>query len=122
MTKMDAKTVRSRAERCVCKQCGTKLEGKVVIYNRYGGSGLELYCPHCQKLEYGTEPEIYRLASDFVESVEFDYFTEMEEGQRRTELNIAKVCEMLGWIYRKTGILSSGGIQKDALNDFDYTD
>ena len=117
---MDAKTVRTRAERCVCKQCGTRLEAKVVIYNRYGGSGLELYCPHCQKLEYGTEPEIFELASDFVDSVEFDYFVDMEEGPHHTELNVAKVCEMLAWVYRKTGVLSSGGTKRDAVNNFDY--
>ena len=31
-----------RAGRCVCKLCGGKLEKKVVVYNKYGGSGLEL--------------------------------------------------------------------------------
>lgn len=117
---MDEKMVRRRARRCVCRQCGTSLESKVVIYNHYGGSGLELYCPHCHKIEYGTEPEIYKLAYDFVNAVDFDYFIEMEEGPRREALNVAKVCEMLGWIYRTTGILTSGGIQRDRVNNFDY--
>lgn len=119
---MNEQIARSRANRCVCKQCGTRLEAKVMIYNRYGGAGLELYCPHCRKIEYGTEPEIYHIASDFVDNVEFDYFVEMEEGQRRIELNIAKVCEILNWVYRKTGFLTSTGIHRDALNNFDYED
>lgn len=119
---MDEKLVRRRAQRCVCRQCGYPLEARVVIYNHYGGSGTELYCPHCQKIEYGTEPEIYKLAFDFVNAVEFDYFTEMEEGPRREALNIAKVCEMLGWVYRTTGVLDGQGIHSDRTNNFDYDD
>lgn len=101
-----------RAKRCVCKLCGGKLEKKVVVYNKYGGSGLELYCPQCQKIEYGAEPEIFELASEFVESVEFDYFPDMEDGERHDQLNVAKVCDLLGWVYRNTGELDETGLHK----------
>lgn len=104
---------KKRAERCVCKSCGQPLELKIVIYNHYGGSGVELYCNNCQRIEYGTEPEIFKIAQDFVDSVEFDYFTEMEEGERHYRLNIAKVCEILGWVYKKTGVLDGGGIKAE---------
>lgn len=108
-----------RAKRCVCKQCGTRIEKKVVVYNRYGGMGLGLYCPKCQKIEYGTEPEIFALAQEFVENVEFDYFVEMEDEKRHEELNIAKVCEILAWIYRRTGVLDENGIHKDRVNEWE---
>lgn len=119
---MNEQKVFSRAKHCVCKQCGTRLEAKRMVYNKYGGSGMELYCPNCRKIEYGTEPEIYRLAQDFVDEVEFDYFVEMEEGIRRDRLNVAKVCEILNWIYKKTGVLTSAGLRRDAVNNFDYED
>ena len=109
-----------RASRCVCKMCGTPIETKIVVYNKYGGSGVELYCPHCGCIEYGTEKEIYQIAKDFVDNLEFDYFTEMEEGQRRYELNISKICEVLSWIYRKNGILGKNGIGDEWKKLFEY--
>ena len=72
----------SRSERCCCKQCGGKLEIRIVVYNKYGGSGAELYCDHCQKIEYGTEPEIYRAAKDFVDRLGFNHFVDLEENER----------------------------------------
>lgn len=111
---------KKRAERCVCKMCGAAIEPRIVIYNKYGGSGVELYCPHCQRIEYGTEKEIYQIARDFVDNVEFDYFTEMEEGERRYQLNISKVCEMLSWIYRKNSILDKNGIKETMKDLFNY--
>lgn len=104
---------KKRAERCVCKMCGHALESRVVIYNHYGGSGVELYCPQCQRIEYGTEPAIYQLAKNFVESVEFDYFTDMEEDKRHYQLNISKVCELLSWIYKRMQILDADGIKAE---------
>ena len=38
-----------RKKHCVCKQCGGELETALIIYNKYGGAGEELYCPNCQK-------------------------------------------------------------------------
>ena len=87
--------------------------------NKYGGSGLELYCPNCQKIEYGTEPEIYNLASEFVETVEFDYFPDMDDEDRHQKLNVAKVCDILGWIYRRTSVLDETGLHKDSLAEFE---
>lgn len=116
---MSPERIFKRADRCVCKSCGGKLEAKIIIYNKYGGSGLELYCPNCQKIEYGTEPEIFRLAQEFVMDVEFDYFTEMEPGERNLQLNTAKVCEILSWNFRKMGILDNEGLHKERLCHFD---
>lgn len=110
----------ARAERCVCKMCGGGLELRVIIYNKYGGSGTELYCPNCQKIEYGTEPELYRLAQDYIAQVEYDYFTEMEQDQRHAQLNVAKVCETLSWMFKRLEIMDGSGLHKDCLCNFDY--
>lgn len=105
--------MRYRAEHCVCKQCGGKLEEKVIVYNKYGGAGLELYCPKCHKIEYGTDPHLYQLASEFTETMEFDYFTEMTEDEHHDRLNTAKVCEILGWIFRRAELLDEKGLKID---------
>lgn len=95
------------------------MEEKIIIYNKYGGSGLELYCPSCKKIEYGTEPEIYHLAKSFAYDMEFDYYTEMEPNNESFQLNVAKVCEILSWQFRKLGLLDSKGLHKDKLCNFD---
>ena len=115
----DPQIIRERAERCVCKMCGGPLEPKIIIYNKYGGSGVELYCPNCHKIEYGTEPEIYKLAKDYVEHVEYDYFTEMEEDQRHKQLNVSKVCETLSWAMKRLGVMDRAGVHKEKLCNFD---
>lgn len=99
----------SRSERCCCKQCGGKLEVRIVVYNKYGGSGAELYCDHCQKIEYGTEPEIYRAAKNFVGRLGFNHFVDLEENERTYMLNIAKVCEILSWGGKYWGLLEKDG-------------
>ena len=103
----------SRSERCCCKQCGGKLEVRIVVYNKYGGSGAELYCDHCQKIEYGTEQEIYRAAKNFVDRLGFNHFVDLEENERTYMLNIAKVCEILSWGGKYWGLLGKDGFNID---------
>lgn len=107
MNRMEELIIRS--ERCCCKQCGGKLEIRVVVYNKYGGSGAELYCNQCQKIEFGTEPEIYQAAKAFVDRLGFNHFVDLEENERTYKLNIAKVCEILGWGSKYWGILDGMG-------------
>lgn len=92
------KNLRERREKCVCKMCGGRLEIRLIIHNQYGGQGLDLYCPHCDRVEYGVEPKIYQIAKTFVERFEFNYFTDMEENNRNTQLNIAKVCDIVSCV------------------------
>jgi|GEM_PF-3598025 hypothetical protein len=105
-----------RQKRCVCKQCGNKLELKSIIYNQYGGEGVELYCTNCKRIDFGTEVEIYRLAKEFVDQFDFNYFMDMVENQRNYHLNIAKVCEMLEWTFKRIGWLDKYGIEYSRHN------
>lgn len=98
-----------RSERCCCKQCGGKLEVRLIIYNKYGGAGAELYCDNCKKIEFGTEPEIYQAAKYFVDSLGFNHFTDLEENERTYMLNIAKICEIMAWGSKYWGILNQDG-------------
>lgn len=89
--------LKEREARCVCKMCGSPLEIRMIIFNQYGGQGVELYCPHCDRIEYGTEPEIFETARAFLEQFEFNYFPDMAEGERNKLLNTAKLCEIIAW-------------------------
>ena len=89
--------LKERQQRCVCRMCGGPLELRLMIYNQYGGQGLDLYCPVCERVEYGTEPQIYQMAKAFVDKFEYNYFVDMEENQRNYQLNISKLCDIMAW-------------------------
>lgn len=102
-----------RAKHCVCKQCGGKLVTALVVYDIYGGAGEELFCPDCQKTEYGVEKEIFELAEYYVENFQYNYFYDMEENDLNMQLNIAKVADLMSWTFKNVGLLDSGGMKKE---------
>ena len=102
--------IRKREKRCVCRQCGSPLEAHMIVFCEYGGQGVELYCPSCDRIEYGCEPEIYDLARKFVEDFEFNYFVDMAEGERNIQLNTSKVCELFTWLFKETEMCTRDGI------------
>ena len=106
------KLLEQRSKRCVCKFCGHPLKSKFIIFNKYGGQGMELFCEHCQRIEYDVEPEIYQLAKQFVDDFEFNYYLDMDENNISRELNIAKINEILSWAMKKVGILTEEGLGK----------
>ena len=66
----DYEEMKARQKRCVCRQCGSELEIRMIIFCQYGGQGLELYCPVCQRIEYGVEKELFTLANKFIKETE----------------------------------------------------
>ena len=119
-TKDDQALLLARSERCVCKHCGGKLTTSLVIYDIYGGVGLELYCPHCAQNDFGIEPEIYALAQYFAENFQFNYFIDMEENDWNQQLNISKVADIMSWLLKTLGLLDQSGL-KDQLPHYDLS-
>lgn len=109
---------RKRLQRCCCKQCGGPLKMKVVVYDPYGGHDVEMFCEHCHKIEYGTEKEIYELASRFIDEFQFNYFLDMTEDERSEQLNTAKLCEIFGWVFSELGLLGENGMEKEKYPEF----
>ena len=70
-----------RSQRCVCKYCGGQLEVRTIVFNEILDARTELFCTHCDRIEYGVEKELYQSACYFVET--FDYNC---EGLRDHEL------------------------------------
>jgi hypothetical protein len=106
--------IKERAKHCVCRQCGGKLEVRQIVFNQYGGAGMELYCPHCQRIEFGTEPEIFQLAKEYIEDNDFNYFLDMPEDARNKALNISKMCEIYSWLFRRLGVYEPSGFNETA--------
>ena len=110
--------LKQRSEQCCCRYCGGPLEVRMVIYNKYGGAGAELFCNQCMKIEFGTVPEIYNTAKDFIDAVEFNYFPELEANEVTEQFNVAKVCDLLSWCCKDWGLLDDRGFHlKAALEE-----
>ena len=107
--------LKKRSARCVCKFCGSQIKTKFIIFNKYGGQGTELFCENCQRIEYGVEPEIYKLAEKFVDDFEFNYYLDLEEDSASRQLNIAKVSVLFSWAFRKQGLIDDDGFKKQII-------
>lgn len=102
-------TLQQRAGRCCCKYCGGPLSLKRLIFSDFTDARVEIYCEHCERIEYGVEPEIYKSARNFVDNLGFNYYTDMDQNAQTRRMNIAKVAEIMAWGYRNTGLLNDDG-------------
>ena len=107
MSKVDE--LKQRIPHAICKYCGGRLEIKRMNYSKDTDNRVELYCPYCDKLEYGVEKEVYELACYVVDELNFNYYSEIEYSDKRRKMNIAKVGETAEWIMRQLGILNEKG-------------
>ena len=84
---------------------------KVISFGRINEANTEIYCPVCDRIEYGVEPEIYRNAVYFVDYIGFRYYDDFGNTEETRRLNIAKVCEIMAWENQNIGILDKNGFQ-----------
>lgn len=101
--------LRKRAERCVCKYCGEALEIRKIIFVDMPQAKTEIFCPNCNKIEFGVEKEIYQSAKYFVEEFEFNHYPQLDLTEYSQKMNIAKVCDIMSWNAMHLGILTNDG-------------
>ena len=101
--------LKKRAHRCVCKNCGSPLELRRIIYGNIEDARVEIFCSECGKIEFGIEPEIYAVAKYFVEELNYNAFPDMEESEKTKQMSIAKVGEIIAWAYKNMGYLNADG-------------
>lgn len=101
--------LKKRVTRCVCKYCGGSLTLKRIIFNDSEDARIEIYCDHCERIEYGIEPEIYKSAESFVDEMEFNFYPELPENDNTHRMNVAKICEIMAWSYQHTGFIDQNG-------------
>lgn len=101
--------LKRRTKRCMCKFCGGRLRLRRIVFSDYEDARTEIFCPECDRIEFGVEPEIYHSAKFFVEETGFNYFQELDDSKRTQEMNIAKVCDILEWGNKHLGFLSKDG-------------
>ena len=101
--------LKQRANRCVCKYCGGSLRLRRIIFSDYEQARVEIFCEHCDRIEYGCEPEIYRNALYFVEEMQFSCYPDLEANERTKRMNVVKVCEIMMWGDKNLGFLNESG-------------
>ena len=101
--------LKKRSNRCVCRFCGEPLEIRKIIFCDYEEARLEIFCSHCDRIEFGVEPEIYISAKYFVDTMEFNYFNQLEENEQTRKMTIAKVCDIMAWENKTLGFLNNDG-------------
>lgn len=102
-------TLKARKKRCVCKYCGKPLVIKRILFSDIEDARIELYCESCERIEYGVEPEIYQSASNFVDNLDADFYEELDDNEKKHQMNVAKVAEIMAWGFRNTGLLDASG-------------
>ena len=101
--------IKNRSKRCVCKYCGGRLRVRMLDFGQIETANLEIFCENCDKIEYGVEPEIYAVSKYFVEEFNFNIFPNNDNSETTTQMNIAKICDIISWGCKNMGILSARG-------------
>lgn len=103
------KELRERAARCCCRYCGNPLTLRKITYAAYDEAKIELYCENCNRIEAGTEPEIYKMAAYYVDEMQYDHYLNLDNSPQKRRMNIALICDILTWGFKNSGLLSKEG-------------
>ncbi len=107
--KARTKELLERSQRCVCKYCGGSLEVRTIVFNEILDARTELFCTHCDRVEYGVEKELYQSAKYFVDTFEYNCFPDLDETALTGQMSVAKVCEIMNWAVKNLGFLDQHG-------------
>lgn len=101
--------LKERRKHCVCKYCGHELEIRQIVFSELDDARTELFCPECQKLDYGVEKIIYDNACYYIEENKLNMFPDLDDNQTSRRMTVAKTAEIMTWICTHTGILDDAG-------------
>lgn len=104
-----ASLLKERVERCRCRYCGGELELRRIIFSDYEDARVEIFCPQCDRIEYGVEPKVYQCARFFVEEMDFKLYPELDDNAYTRRMTIAKVADILAWGLRQLGYMTDEG-------------
>lgn len=101
--------LQGRSERCICKYCGGELEVRSIVFNDIVDARTELYCGHCDRIEFGVEKEIYENAKYFVEEMDYNCFPDLDNTETTRQMSVAKVCDIMNWAVKNLGFMDDNG-------------
>lgn len=98
-----------RKKRCVCRYCGGALELRRVMFHDIDEARTEIYCQACNKIEFGTESEIYKIAKYFTEEFDFSFQIDDGDDEKNKRYVIAKLCDILAWGLKNLNYMNDEG-------------
>ena len=101
--------LKGRTKRCCCAYCGGELVLKKITIGSNDNGRIEIFCSNCQRIEFGVEKEIYQAADYYIDSLNFDYYLDLDDSERKERMNRAKVCEIIQWGCKNLGLLQKEG-------------
>lgn len=100
-----------RTKNCCCRYCGGELKLRRILYGNVENGRVEIFCSDCDRIEYGTNREIYHIARTFVEEFDFNHFPDNDDSLRTRHMNVAKVCDIIAWGCKSLDILGEDGFK-----------
>ena len=101
--------LKERVKRCVCKYCGRHLSLRRITFSDLDDARIEIFCRHCERIEFGVEPEIYQSACYYAAEMGFDYYPDLDDNEATKRMNIAKLCDIISWAGKNFGFLDKAG-------------
>jgi len=101
--------LQGRVKRCCCSYCGNELVLRRITTGREDAGRIEIFCPNCDRIEFGVEKEIYQVAKYYANTLRFDYYPELDDSERKHRMNCAKACEVIHWGCKNLGLLKQDG-------------
>ena len=101
--------LQGRVKRCCCTYCGSDLVLRRITTGREDAGRVEIFCPNCDRIEFGVEREIYQVAKYYTNTLKFDYYPELDDSERKRRMNCAKACEIIHWGCKNLGLLKQDG-------------
>ena len=101
--------LQGRVKRCCCSYCGSDLVLRRITTGREDAGRIEIFCPGCDRIEFGVEKEMYQAAKYYVNTLKFDYYPELDASQRKERMNYSKVSEIIQWGCKNLGLLNRDG-------------
>ena len=98
-----------RVKRCVCKSCGGKLSLRMLDFDEFEKTRIDIFCDNCDRLEFGIEPEIYQAALYYVQEYALNLYPDTGNTALSKKATVAKAAEMMSWVLKSLGYLSKDG-------------
>ena len=98
-----------RVKRCVCKSCGGPLSLRMLDFNEFENTRIDIFCDNCDRLEFGIEPEIYRAALYYTEEYELNLYPDMGNTALSKKATVAKTADIMNWVLKSLGYLGKDG-------------
>ncbi len=100
-----------RTKNCCCRYCGGKLSLRRILYGMTNSGRVEIFCDDCDRIEYGTNQEIYHIAKYFVDELAFNHYPDNDDSMKTYQMNVAKICDIIAWGCKNLDILDYDGFK-----------